>query len=104
MLKELTINTIFHRHDAWMQADERKSVRRAPAPFGVAISLFVAAVTCAFDALAVAPAADPVLSEQAVAVKVSDLDLTTNSGVSTAKHRITKAARQACNFTTAMGD
>lgn len=46
----------------------------------------------------------PPFTQMSAAVKVSDLDLTTESGIRTANERIRVAAENACNFTTNMGD
>ena len=50
------------------------------------------------------PAASPPLAQMSVVVKVSDLDLTTESGLRSANERIRIAAGKACTFTTNMGD
>ena len=50
------------------------------------------------------PPATPPLAQKSVVVKVSDLDLTTESGLRSANERVRTAAGKACTFTTAMGD
>jgi UrcA family protein len=50
------------------------------------------------------PPATPVLAQMSVVVKLSDLDLTTESGVRSANERIRAAVANACTFTTNMGD
>lgn len=55
-----------------------------------------------------AQAAPPTLAtpytQSSVVVKLADLDLTTEQGNRVAYERIRAAAKQACNFTTHMGD
>src|SRR5271156_786851 len=53
---------------------------------------------------AVPPPATLPLAQMSVVVKVSDLDLTTESGIRSANERIRVAAAKACTFTTNMGD
>ena len=54
--------------------------------------------------VAVPPTATPPLAQMSVVVKVSHLDLTTESGIRSANERIRAAAGKACTFTTNMGD
>jgi UrcA family protein len=56
------------------------------------------------SAPAAPPTASPPLTQTSLIVKLNDLDLSTDQGVRLAYERIRAAAKQACTFTTHMGD
>ena len=85
---------------------------RTPARIDLSHALRTAAVTALLAmgttslSFAQNPPADssPVLTESKVKVPLGDLDLSTEQGTHVAYERISNAVKQACGFTTRMGD
>jgi UrcA family protein len=82
----------------------RSLMKPAISPAAVVLVLLAGGAAGAANANAPSTAAGPVLTEKRFAVKVDDLDLTTDSGIKAANERILGAARQACDYTTNAGD
>ena len=71
---------------------------------GTLTVLLAVGVTSWSCAQAAPPTSTAPLTQSSVAVKLGDLDLTTEAGSRVAYQRIRAAAKQACGFTTHMGD
>ena len=82
----------------------RSLMQSAIAPAAVVLVLLAGGAASAAHAKAPPAAAGPVLTEKSLAVKVNDLDLTTDSGMNAANERILGAASRACDYTTNTGD
>jgi UrcA family protein len=82
----------------------RSLMKPAISPAAVVLVLLAGGAASAAHATAPPAAAGPVLTEKRLAVKVDDLDLTTDSGIKAANERILGAARRACDYTTNAGD
>ncbi len=68
------------------------------------LAFWISATAGAADAPSARTLPNPVVAEKSLTVKLKDLDLSTEAGVTVATGRLHEAAVRACNYTTDLGD